>query len=270
MKLAKQMVAKPWGRCDIPGSFAVPAGQRIGEIWYEAPEGGNSPLLVKWLFTSEKLSVQVHPNDAQAKARGYLSGKEECWYIVSAQPGSLLGIGLRQAISKDDLRAAALSGGIEALIDWRPVHAGEYYYIPAGTIHAIGPGITLVEVQQHADITYRLYDYGRLDNGHLRTLHLDDALAVATLLPYSDSRSGKAKTGAMLTDGPFFRLLLADAGSRDKISGLTGSKWIVPVAGAVSIDEEIVDVGECLLASEDAVIDLTDDGLALIAAAVLR
>ncbi len=171
MKLAKHLVEKPWGRTDIPAQFGDINGRRIGEIWYEAPDGRPLPILVKWLFTSEKLSIQVHPNDDQARARGLPSGKEECWYIVDAEPGAVLGMGTTQPLNSAELRAASLSGEIEQLMDWKPVKAGDYFYIPAGTVHAIGAGITLVEVQQYADITYRLYDYGtatRIASGRRR------------------------------------------------------------------------------------------------------
>ncbi|NJM50548.1 MAG: mannose-6-phosphate isomerase [Sphingomonadales bacterium] len=265
MELARQMIVKPWGRCDIAPDFAVPDGQRIGEIWYDAPGADALPLLVKWLFTSEKLSVQVHPNDAQAKARGHLSGKEECWYIVGAEPGAMLGIGLKETADIDTLHRAALSGEIEALIDWRPVQAGEYYYIPAGTIHAIGQGVTLIEVQQYSDITYRLYDYGRLDNGKLRTLHLDDALAVANPEPYRDSRSGRAAIGQMLVDGPHFRMMLLDGGCLQRLSEFDGRKWIVPVKGTISHDGGDAGAGDCLLLPPDATINLSYDALILVA-----
>jgi mannose-6-phosphate isomerase len=144
-------------------------GRRIGEICYEAEGPEPLPILVKWLFTSEKLSIQVHPNDIQAQARGMPSGKEECWYIVDAEPDAVLGMGTKTPLDAEALRTASLSGEIEQLMDWKPVKPGDYFYIPAGTVHAIGAGITLVEVQQYADITYRLYDYGRP-----RELHLED------------------------------------------------------------------------------------------------
>jgi mannose-6-phosphate isomerase len=206
MQLQRHFVEKPWGRDDLPIAFGPPAGQRIGEVWYEMPDGSPLPLLVKWLFTSEKLSIQVHPSDADAKARGLKSGKEECWYIVDAEPGAVLGIGTIRQLDADELRAASLSGEIEQLMDWKPVNAGDYFYIPAGTVHAIGAGITLVEVQQYADVTYRLYDYGRP-----RELHLDDAVAVSQAVPYADRRSGNAKGNCQLVDGPFFSLFHADS-----------------------------------------------------------
>jgi mannose-6-phosphate isomerase len=231
MFLVKHLVAKPWGRSEIPLVFGVPAAQKIGEIWYEKADGKPLPLLVKWLFTSEKLSIQVHPGDTQAIERGQPSGKEECWYIVDAKPGAVLGIGTKQALDAGALRAASLSGEIEALMDWKPVQAGDYFYIPAGTVHAIGGGITLVEVQQYADITYRLYDYGRLDNGTLRELHLDDGVAVARAGPYDDPRSGIAIGSKQLVDGPHFRLWLVDrADALDSLPN-DGQRWLVPLEG---------------------------------------
>ena len=201
MNLHRHLVEKPWGRSDVPAAFGEVQGRRIGEVWYQGAGRDQLPLLVKWLFTSEKLSIQVHPNDVQAQDRGLASGKEECWFIVHAEPGAVLGIGTKQSLSADKLRSAALSGEIEPLMDWKPVSAGDYYYIPAGTIHAIGAGITLIEVQQYADVTYRLFDYGRP-----RELHLDDGVAVSVAAPYADVRSGRAVGGKRLVDGPYFQL----------------------------------------------------------------
>jgi mannose-6-phosphate isomerase len=244
MFLSKHLVPKPWGRSDIPSAFGVPEGERIGEIWYESVDATPLPLLIKWLFTSEKLSIQVHPNDAQAQARGLPTGKEECWIIVAAEPGAVIGIGTKQVMDAEELRMASLSGAIEQLMDWKPVQAGDYFYIPAGTVHAIGGGITLVEVQQYADITYRLYDYLRLDNGKFRALHLDEGVAVARAKPYNDARSGHVIGSKQLVNGPHFRLWLID--SADALSNLPtdGQRWLVPIAGEV--------MGECaLLATEE-------------------
>src|SRR5690606_21069723 len=119
-------------------------------------------LLVKYIFTSEKLSVQVHPSDAQA-ALGEPGdrGKEECWLVLDAEPGAQLGLGLTRNLAQDELRAAALDGSIEDMLGWRSVSPGDFFRILPGTVHAIGPGLSLVEVQQNSDTTYRLYDYGR-------------------------------------------------------------------------------------------------------------
>ena len=175
-RLPVRMVERPWGRTALPAPFAAPAGQRIGEVWFEPPALLDD-LLVKYIFTSEALSVQVHPDDAQAPA-GH-RGKDECWLVLTAEPGARLGIGFDQVLSADAMRAAALDGSIERLLTWHRVQSGDFFYIPAGTVHAIGAGIGLIEVQQNSDITYRLYDYGRP-----RELHLDDGVAVSRLTPY--------------------------------------------------------------------------------------
>jgi mannose-6-phosphate isomerase len=260
MKLSKHLVEKPWGRTDIPPAFGDMGSRRIGEIWYESDGPEQLPILVKWLFTSEKLSIQVHPNDAQAQARGMPSGKEECWYIVDAEPGAVLGMGTTRPLDSHELRAASLSGEIEQLMDWKPVKAGDYFYIPAGTVHAIGAGITLVEVQQYADITYRLYDYGRP-----RELHLDDGVAVSVAAPYADSRAGHAEVSSQLVDGPHFRLSLVT--SSDALASLpaTGRRWMVPLSGEVGADGDVARVGDCLLVEAVTKLEMSDGTRALIA-----
>ncbi len=228
----------------MPAAFGNVDGKQIGEVWYESADKAVLPLLVKWLFTSEKLSIQVHPNNSQAAERGMQSGKEECWYIVSSEPGAVLGIGTKIALDADDLRAASLNGSIETLMDWKPVKAGDYYYIPAGTVHAIGAGITLIEVQQYADITYRLYDYGRP-----RELHLEDGVAVCDAKPYNDARCGSAIGGRQLVDGPHFRLWLVDSPDALAVLPVDTIRWLVPIEGTQA--------GECILldGGEAAVFD---------------
>ncbi|RDV05932.1 hypothetical protein DXH95_00265 [Sphingorhabdus pulchriflava] len=242
MFLERQFIEKPWGRDDLPPEFGALGGQRIGEIWYNGVGQTPLPLLVKWLFTSEKLSIQVHPSDADAQQRGLPSGKEECWYIVEAEPGAVLGIGTKRALSDEELRAASLSGEIEELLDWKTVCTGDYFYIPAGTIHAIGAGITLVEVQQPADITYRLYDYGRP-----REMHLEDGVAVAIPAPYADARSGHVSGNLKLAKGPHFWLhhIVDDAGKGIVRDG--GPYWLVPVSGHATFDGKSIVRGDCVM-----------------------
>lgn len=205
MRLRGREVETPWGRDD--GS-----GRKVGEIWFEAPDGRPLPLLVKYLFTSEALSVQVHPDDDQARARGLPNGKSECWYVVAAEPGARIGLGFDRALTPEELRAAALDGSIERLMTWHAAQAGDFFSVPAGTVHAIGAGLTLIEVQQPSDTTYRLYDYGRP-----RELHLDDAVAVAAAAPYPPDmrRSG----GRLLLDGPHFAIALVQPGEDDLFAG---------------------------------------------------
>lgn len=191
VKLPRTHVAKPWGRTDIAACFDAGDAQ-IGEIWFDSTDQ-SLPLLVKWLFTSERLSIQVHPNDAQAYAAGLSGGKEECWIVTDATPGATLGIGTVRPLSAAELKEAALSGALEHLMDWRPVQPGDWFHIPPGTVHAIGAGVTLVEIQQNADVTYRLYDYGRP-----RALHLEAGVAVSVPQPYTDLRCGKLDRAAQL------------------------------------------------------------------------
>lgn len=191
MKLLRREVEKPWGR------------DGIGEAWFEAPDGRTMPLLVKYIFTSEKLSVQVHPDDAQARARGLPNGKTECWYVLDADPDSAIGLGFREPLGAEAMRQAALDGSIEWLMDWKPARAGDFFYVPAGTVHAIGAGLSLIEIQQTSDVTYRLYDYGRP-----RELHVDDGVAVARGEPYPPQLrthvgGGESRT---LVRGPLFRV----------------------------------------------------------------
>lgn len=243
MKLEAHRVEKPWG-CDVlPHPFDA-AGRRVGEIWFPPPPSAED-LLVKYIFTSEKLSVQVHPSDAQAQQSGMPRGKEECWLVIDAQPGATLGIGTRTPLSPERLRETSLSGEIEELIDWKPARAGDFFYIPAGTVHAIGAGICLVEVQQNADATYRLYDYGRP-----RELHLEDAMRVAEPMPYPDHlhrHIAETDTG-LLVDGPHFRLALSRSGPI-ALAG-TGPVILIPLAGEVRSGRNVATPGECL-ACED-------------------
>jgi mannose-6-phosphate isomerase len=164
---------KVWGRTDLSPWFGNES-RKIGEVWFEA----DLPLLVKFVFTSEKLSIQVHPDDAFAAVHENSPGKTEMWYVLKADPGASIALGFREHLSVERLREAALSGEIERLLHWIPVRAGDTFFVPAGTVHALGAGLAVCEIQQQSDITYRFYDYGRP-----RELHLDKALQVATRGP---------------------------------------------------------------------------------------
>src|SRR3990167_2429811 len=192
-------VEKPWGRTDIPLDFGDFDGRRIGEIWFTRPDNPDAPIMIKFLFTSERLSIQVHPGDDAAQAAGYPRGKDECWLVLDAGPDAELGVGLRAETTAETLRTAALDGSIVDMIDWRVAHPDDFVYNRAGTIHAIGAGLIVVEVQQNVDCTYRLYDYGRP-----RELHLDAGLAVSETAPRPDPRDGRvaANDNPLLVDGP--------------------------------------------------------------------
>jgi mannose-6-phosphate isomerase len=236
--------------------FAPQSGARIGEIWLGSD--ATLPLLAKYLFTSEKLSVQVHPSDEQARARSLPRGKSECWYVLDAQPDAAIGLGLTRPLTRDELRSAALDGSIMGAIDWRPVRAGDFLYVPPGTIHVIGEGISLLEIQQNSDVTYRLYDYGRP-----RELHLEDGVAVATLAAYPDELAqhvGRSDE-IVLVDGPKFTVVHAFA---DQLCDRR--RWIVPLEGSVDCNGQVASAGECLLLEPGDRLEATDARL-LIAAA---
>ncbi|MGY4326231.1 mannose-6-phosphate isomerase class I [Bradyrhizobium sp. LB7.2] len=155
---------KPWGSLDLrPWSQTSTGDGPIGELWFERPglAAPKTALLLKMLFTTEPLSIQVHPDDAFAHSIGLANGKTEAWYIVSAVPGAQVAVGLDYPRSAAELRTAVTDGSIADIVHWQPVHPGDVIFIPAGTIHAIGAGIVLVEIQQHSDATFRLFDYGR-------------------------------------------------------------------------------------------------------------
>lgn len=204
MLLLPEFYERPWGARDLAPIYDKQAeGAPIGEAWLTGDEcrvangplrgrplgelcreygrelvgeaAGDAhrfPLLIKFLFPRAKLSVQVHPDDDRAQRLGQSCGKTECWYVLAAEPGAQVGLGLKPGTTRAALRQAIEETRAEHLLNWIEVHAGELIYVDAGTVHAIGPGSILVETQQNSDTTFRLYDYGRP-----RPLHIEDGLA---------------------------------------------------------------------------------------------
>lgn len=243
IRLARRMVEKPWGVERLPAPFPAPADGRIGEVWFDRPAALAS-ILVKHIFTSESLSVQVHPDDVQAAAMGQPGGgKDECWLVTDARPGAMLGIGFVRPVDREIIRQAALDGSIEQLLTWHPVKQGDFFFIPAGTVHAIGAGVSLIEVQQNSDITYRLYDYGRD-----RPLHLDEGLAVATGLPHDPAMrrhvaplAGQAQE---LICGRHFAVhLLGGPFAMEETLGGDAPCIILPLSGRVVAGDEALEPG---------------------------
>jgi mannose-6-phosphate isomerase len=249
--LTTKSVEKPWGQDHLPPPFTAPDGKRIGEIWFEPPPE-LPELLVKYLFTSEALSVQVHPSDVQAPAGS--RGKEECWLVLTAEPGAKLAVGFRERVSPERMRAAALEGAIENLLEWREVKPGDFIYLSAGTVHAIGAGLSLIEVQQNSDITYRLYDYGRP-----RELHLDAAIAVADGGPHDPRlrRHVPDSGDVSLVNGPHFRLDRLDGAPDEATRARYGDRplLVIPVDAPVTLAGEAVGPGGCGLADNLTAID---------------
>ncbi|WP_089839384.1 type I phosphomannose isomerase catalytic subunit [Granulicella pectinivorans] len=206
-RLEPKFSERIWGRRTLaPWYPDVEVKELIGEAWLSGPESviltgddrgkmlaevaPNFPLLVKILFPEEKLSVQVHPNDAEAQAIGQARGKTECWYVLDADPGATVALGIKPGVTLEQLRASGPAGTMEDLIEMVPVSVGDMVFVDAGTVHAIGPGVTLLEVQQTSDITYRLYDYGRP-----REMHLEQGLAVTKLKTTAGKRAPRPMDG---------------------------------------------------------------------------
>lgn len=163
------------------------------------------PLLIKFLFPRDKLSVQVHPDDEGAKRVGQSCGKTECWYVLDAQPGSQVALGLKNGVTKPEVERAIRENRMEHLLNWIDVYKDDLIYVDAGTVHAIGPGVVIVETQQNSDTTYRLYDYGRP-----RELHIEDGLRAtreqtfAGKVEQSAHQAENGKTQANLVTSPCF------------------------------------------------------------------
>jgi mannose-6-phosphate isomerase len=254
LRLNPVFYEKVWGSRRLKPWFDS-AGRQIGEVWLtDCPKP--TPVLAKFLFTSEKLSIQVHPPDDFAYLHEGCQGKAEMWYILRAQPDAAAAFGLRERLSRQELRAAALSGEIESLLNWMPVKSGDIINVPAGTIHSIGAGISLFEAQQVSDITYRLYDYGRP-----RELHLDKAIEVADLdvhpnkiVPIELGQgvkrlvAGKHFVADLITmeeprlfvpdpAGPYMVIILAGTGRLGNEQFKAGEGWLV-LAGSASFTVE--------------------------------
>jgi mannose-6-phosphate isomerase len=163
------------------------------------------PLLIKFLFPKDRLSVQVHPDDEAAAGMGQPCGKTECWYVLQAEPGAQIGLGLKPGTLKAEVEQAIHQNTLEQLLNWIQLQAGDLIYVEAGTVHTIGAGAVIVEIQQNSDTTFRLYDYGRpralhIDAGMRATKESTNAGKVEMQLAYSEN--GKSQTN--LVTSPCF------------------------------------------------------------------
>jgi len=218
------------------------------------------PLLLKFLFPHEKLSVQVHPDDSQAVRVGQPWGKTECWYVAHAKPGSQIGLGLKPGVTAAQLEKSIHENRAEELLNWIDVYAGDMIYVAGGTVHTLGPGSVIVETQQQSDTTYRLYDYGRP-----RELHLKDGIAAVKELaksgkvvpPVPPQMNGSKNRHAPMVTAPYFVVEKFEAKetvalqTRDE-SGRSSAQILVAVGGCGVIEAQGADA--VTLASGDAVV----------------
>jgi mannose-6-phosphate isomerase len=247
-----QVVRKPWGVADLhPWSRIDGSSDAIGELWFQRADRSApvSSLLFKLLFTSEPLSIQVHPGDAFARSIGLPNGKTEAWYILSATPSARVALGLKRHLTPQELRASIRDGSIAGLTQWRPAAKGDIIFVPAGTIHAIGAGIVLAEVQQRSDATFRLFDHGRQ-----RELHEDNAVAVSDAGPVQIQAGPQRLTAArtVLIASPHFVLERIDLPANSSWAlNADPETWILVLDGHAAIGLAAASVGEAIFIGGD-------------------
>ena len=213
----------------------------VGEC---ARDAKRFPLLLKFLFPHEKLSVQVHPDDVQALRVGQPWGKTECWYVAHAKPGSQIGLGLKPGVTARQLEESIHQNRAEEVLNWIDVYAGDMIYVAGGTVHTLGPGSVIVETQQQSDTTYRLYDYGRP-----RELHLKDGIAAVkeqtksgkVIRPAPEQSNGSRNRHALMVAAPYFVVDMFEA--KDGLalttldrSGKSSAQILVAVEGCGVIE----------------------------------
>jgi mannose-6-phosphate isomerase len=239
-RLTTSLRERVWGRTRLEPWFPD-AKNPIGEAWYIAD--CDLPLLVKMLFTSERLSVQVHPDDGEDGPRG----KTEMWHIVDAEPSATIALGFREPITRERLLDSTRTGEVEQLLNWVPVRPGETYFVPAHTVHAIGGGIVLFEIQQNSDVTYRLWDYGRP-----REIHVEKAAPISDLgkhpgavlpVPLTPGRTELVRSKYFVTELIETELFVAEP---------RAFQLIICISGAGRINGQEVRAGETWLLPDEA------------------
>lgn len=250
-RLAPWFRTRPWGFHDLsPWYNYRTEGEPIGEVWLTGemctaetgPLAGMSvaditrqyrstllgpslagqdfPLLIKLLFPKEKLSVQVHPDDALAQQFGEPRGKTECWYALDAKPGAKVALGINSGVTPEQVSHAVEDQSLESLLTMVPVEKGDMLFVDAGTVHAVGPGLVLLETQQTSDLTYRMYDYGSA-----RELHLEKSYAAMRLATRAGKVTPRTIDGhSLLIDEKYFRI------ERWPIRVGTGASLVTPVS----------------------------------------
>lgn len=262
-----KMLEKPWGRSDISEIYGDHQGRCIGEIWFEHPDDPDFPIMLKILFTSEPLSVQVHPDDKAARSAGLARGKDECWLILGALPDAKVGAGLTRPCSLRKLSRTAQDGSIVDLVDWRTVMADDVIFNPAGTIHALGSGLIILEIQQNIDCTYRLFDYARG-----RPLDLDKAVSAACRTPLAAQHRCRMQPSEtqLLVDSPHFSLMHISGSSMTSATTATtfvtqaGPALLFPFTHGCRIGEEALPMHGAALILDGEQLHLAPDARALL------
>jgi len=245
---------KPWGMRDIrPWRPQIPTQLRTGEIIYECDTGATPEpsLCLKLLFADQPLSIQVHPDDTYAMTIGLTAGKNEAWYVIRAAPGAQIGVGLTQHLSRSQFRQAIADGSIADLLLWRTVGPGDSCLIPAGTVHAIGAGLVIAEIQNRVDSTFRLYDYGRG-----RELHIDQCMAVALAEPARGcfEQSRLSDTRRLLAVSAKFIFERIDLPPRSTwLLDATAETWLLVLSGHGMAGHLTLAKGDAIFAKHDKI-----------------
>jgi mannose-6-phosphate isomerase len=281
-RLAPYFRTRIWGFHDLAPWFDYKTdGEPIGEVWLtgemcKAATGpftgqtlraitdahgpdllgtalgdGEFPLLIKMLFPKEKLSVQVHPDDAMARKYGEPRGKTECWYALDAEPGAAVALGIRPGVTAEEIRSAIKAATLEELLQMVPVCRNDMLFVDAGTVHAMGPGVVILETQQTSDLTYRMYDYGRP-----RELHLEKSLEAMRLKTRAGKVPPRTVDGhSVLIDEKYFEIEHWELPTGDAPAGLTANTGAVQIlyvaTGEICLSADAGDsvpVGRCQLA----------------------
>jgi mannose-6-phosphate isomerase len=231
-------------------------GQLVGDKVY-AHFGNIFPLLIKFIDANEDLSIQVHPDDELAKKRHNSFGKTEMWYVIEADPGSTLIAGFNQELTQEKYLEAFNSGHLTDVLNKEDVKAGDVFFLPAGRVHTIGKGLLIAEIQQTSDITYRIYDFDRLDDkGNKRELHTEEALAAIDYKHYPEYKTSytpEKDENVHLVSCPYFTTNVLDAthGTAKDYSNLDSFVIHVCLAGEYTIKYNdsaySVKMGECIL-----------------------
>ena len=247
-----QVAHKPWGVEDLaPWSGLDGSGNPIGELRFQRENESEpvSRLLLKLLFARQSLSIQVHPDDAFAQSIGLPNGKTEAWYILSAAPDARIAVGLKRRLTAKQLRQSIRDESIADLVRWRPVLAGDVVLVPAGTIHAIGGGIVLAEIQQRSDATFRLFDFGRQ-----RNLDEDSAVAVSDAEPIraqARPRRLNAERNALIMSRYFVLEQIELAADSKWTLNADRETWLLVTVGAAMVGHIGATVGDVVFAEAD-------------------
>lgn len=272
-KTAGEPIGEVWLTGEMCAAATGPlAGQSLKDITAKHGRGllgnnygdGQFPLLIKLLFPKEKLSVQVHPDDAMAQKYGEPRGKTECWYALSAEPGAHVALGIKPGVTPEKIRAGIDGATLEDLLEMVPVAKNDMLFVDAGTVHAMGPGVVILETQQTSDLTYRMYDYGRP-----RELHLDKSFEAMRLRTRAGKVAPRTVNGhSVLIDEKYFeieRWPLDPAKPSLGLTANTGGLQVLFVAdGKISV---VADGGESFAVNrcELAVIPATSRNVRVVA-----